>query len=220
MRWINPLRRVSLADKLSSLRVKIKSLPSNSLRGVNRRHTALTLEPSNGDRHSYRKRDFDMGRQPTAFDTHREMVKTRKATEASNELLGGISASLSSVHEEMQAVRNANQKSLAIQQDMLERDVMQARLEELIYKADQMVAEFERPDTEAIPSSRYFLLTGLLEAVQEEGISTAVVRGRDNKAALDQVLKRASLLVRSLAEHEEVKEAVAWAAVENQKRLA
>ena len=161
-----------------------------------------------------------MGRQPTAFDMHRELVRTRNASEASNELLGGISESLSSIHVEMETVRKANQKSLAIQQEMLDRDIIQGRLEEFIYKADQMVTDFERPETDAIPSSRYFLLTGLLEAVQTEGISTAVVRGRDNKAALDQMLKRASLLVRSLADDEEVKEALAWAAEENKKRLA
>ena len=165
-------------------------------------------------------------RQPTIFDTHRELVRTRQEAEWNNLLLIGISGSLSSIHDEIAAARETNEEALAIQQELLTREVMQAKLEEFIYQTEKMVTEFDKPGTDAAPSTRYFLLIGILKTIQAEGISTAVIRGRDNKAAFDAVVRRASGMVKALEGHEEVQQALAWAdeerkrEEEKRKRLA
>lgn len=156
---------------------------------------------------------------PTAFDIHRELVRTRQEAEWNNLLVAGISDTLSSIHDEIAQVRRANAEALAIQQELLNREVIQGRLEEFIYQIEKMVTEFEGPDCEAVPSTRYFLLTGVLKTIQTEGISTAVIRGRDNKATFEAVVRRARTVAKTLEGDPEVREALAWAAQER-KRLA
>jgi hypothetical protein len=59
----------------------------------------------------------------------------------------------------------------------------------------------------------------LLETIKDQGISTVFIRGRDNKAAFDKVVDRASSIRQALSQEKEVKKALVWAE-EEQKRAA
>jgi hypothetical protein len=155
---------------------------------------------------------------PTSFDFYRELVKTRQGVEWNNLLLGGISDSLFSIHAEIAQVRQMNAEALAIQQELLNREIIQSKLEEFIFQMEKMVNEFNQPGDSPVPSTRYFLLTGVLKTIREQGISTAIVRGRDNKAAFDKCANEAMSLLKRLHDEPEVKAALAWAK-EEQKRL-
>jgi len=155
---------------------------------------------------------------PTSFDFHRELVKTRQGIEWNTMLLTDISGSLFSIHAEIAQVRQLNTEALAIQQELLNRETIQGKLEEFIYQIEKMVKEFQQPGNSPVPSTRYFLLTGVLKTIRDQGISTAIVRGRDNKAAFDKCANEAMSLLKRLHDDPEVKAALAWAKAE-QKRL-
>ena len=160
------------------------------------------------------------------YETYNEMAKTRAAAQASvafqalqTGLMVQMQGTLHSIEGTIQTIRQQQADALAIQQEMLQRDQVQAQLEEFIYQSENLVKEFRSQQTDIPPSSRYFLLTGVIAEVQQNGIGTAVIRGRDNKAAFDTVLKDISGLITELEQVDEVKEAIAWADAEA-KRLA
>jgi hypothetical protein len=155
---------------------------------------------------------------PTSFDSYRELVKTRQGVEWNNVLLGDISDSLVSIHAEIAQARRISVEALAIQQELLSREVIQGKLEEFIYQLEKMVNEFQKREADVVPSTQYFLLLGVLKTIQSEGISTAIIRGRDNKAAFETAVSRASTLHKQLQAHPEVQQAITWAK-EEQKRL-
>lgn len=155
----------------------------------------------------------------TQYDYYRELVRTRQGVEWNNTLVGGIALSLNTIEGEIAAVRRTTEAALALQQELLNREIMQARLEELIYQTERMVEQFEIEDGSVDSSTRYYLLTGLLETIAGQGISTAIIRGRDNKRAFDLIVERASSLRRRLSGEPEVKKALLWAE-EEQRRVA
>ena len=161
----------------------------------------------------------------TNFDYAREIQKTREASEMSAacawdmaDTLDGMSRCLGSLHQEMYHARQAGEQALAIQQQLLQQQQFQAYLEELIYKADKMLTEFRDPHTSVPAPTRYYFLTGMLKDIRDDGICTAVIQGRDNKAAFEKCQKEAMDMLKRLHDHPEVKEALAWEK-EHRKRL-
>lgn len=134
-------------------------------------------------------------------------------------LLAQISATMGSMHAEMALARKHQADALAIQQELLTRERMQAYLEEFIYQAQKLIAECTKVDTALEPSTRFFLLYGILTHIAREGIGTPIVRGRENKAAFDHVVNEAKALCNQLNRDPEVQKAIAWAKrLEDQRR--
>lgn len=161
----------------------------------------------------------------TQFDYYREISRTRAATQGilavqavQTVFLNDISNSLGSIHSEMAAIRATADQGLALQQEMLQREVIQSRLEEFIYQMQKVVTEFEKSDGAYPSSTRYFLLKGMLETIEQEGIGTPVIRGRENKATFEATTAKVREMTTRLLKDAEVQEAIAWSQAE-QKRL-
>ena len=157
-------------------------------------------------------------------DIYRELAQTRAAAQASvafqalqTGLLADMSNSMGAVHAQMDAVRQQQGEALAIQQELLNREQIQSHLEEFVYQAEKLVAEFSKK-TDIPPSSRYFVLMGVLSKIKEDGIATPIIKGRENKAAFEKVVHATRSLTERLLEEPEVQEAVEWAETER-KRL-
>ena len=152
------------------------------------------------------------------YDSYVEMAQTRAAMQKSvalqgvqTLLLGNMAGTLKVISNEMAQMRRASQDALAVQQALLTREVLQQRLEEMIFQGDKLVAECANPKTEIPASSQFFLLEGFLKTVERGNIGTAIIRGRDNKTAFERVIQQASGLTQRLLKEPEVQEALAWA---------
>lgn len=160
-----------------------------------------------------------------AFDQYSDLSKQTKVAKANlavntvqtgvmmhqTSIMKDMRNSLASIASVMDEVKQLQQKTLAIQQELLRRDQVQGLLEEFIYTTEKMVTEFSFGKSELASSSRYFLLQGVLETVREEGIGTPLIRGRDNKAAYEQAIAHVNELVVELKKDSEVIEALKWA---------
>jgi hypothetical protein len=160
-----------------------------------------------------------------AYDSYVEQARTRAVAEKSlafqqmqTALLGSMAGTLRDISSEMSQIRRLHEEGLAVQQELLKREVIQQQLEELIFQADKLVAECSNPRTDVPPSSRYFLLQGFLQTVEQQGIGTAIIKGRDNKAAFERVVQVAGKLRAALTTDPDVKAALAWAAQLEQQR--
>lgn len=165
------------------------------------------------------------GGRDLAYDTYVEQAKTRAAAQASvafqalqTGLLSQMSNSMNAIHAQMEEARQQQSEALAIQQKLLSREQMQSHLEEFIYQAEKLIAECSKSGTGIPLSSRYFLLLGVLGKIEQDGIDTAVIRGRENKAAFEKVVRSTQKLTQALLKEPEVQDAVRWAEKER-KRL-
>lgn len=160
---------------------------------------------------------------PTQFDLYQKMLNHQRMQTGlmvgQTALMGHMAGSLHNLHGEMHAIRQMNLQGLAVQQEMLQREQLQSQLEEFIYNTEKLVAEFGNPGCDQPPSVRYFSLKGVAETVEQLGIGTALIRGRDNKAAYEAAMKEVNRIATSLESDPEVVEAIAWAAAE-ERRLA
>lgn len=135
-------------------------------------------------------------------------------------LLSGMSATMDSIHSEMAKARKHQVDALAIQQELLSREQVQAYLEEFIYQTQKLVAECSKADSDIPASTRFFLLRGVLMHTTKEGIATPIIKGRDNKAAFDEVVNASRILCNQLQRDPQVQKAIAWAKqVEAQRKL-
>lgn len=125
-----------------------------------------------------------------------------KLQEVQIELLTAMSSTMDVIGADLGAIRGMQSEALAIQRELLERDKLQACLEEFIYQAEKLVAECHAPILH--PFIRYCLISGLIDYVHKEAIATPIIRGRDNKAAFDNAVSQARLLKKELAKIEEV----------------
>ena len=125
--------------------------------------------------------------------------------------------SLNNIQTEMNDLRRQNLEGLAIQQEILRREQLQGQLEEFVYNAQKIVACFSAPNCDEPLASRYFTLKGIIGTVQQNGIGTAIIRGRDNKAAFDHVVSEVQRISTALEQEPEVKEAVAWIKAEEKR---
>ena len=127
----------------------------------------------------------------TQYNFYREMIKTRQGIEWNNALVAGVGESLGAIHHEIEIVRRTTSLSLEIQQELLKKDYIQAQLDESIYQAERTIEKFDDMNEQVGPSTQYFELGRLLDAIDRDNISTSMIRGRDNKAAFDKIINRA-----------------------------
>ncbi|MEZ5941410.1 MAG: hypothetical protein R3C18_08470 [Planctomycetaceae bacterium] len=126
-------------------------------------------------------------------------------------------AAQSAIHDQMEEVKRQNENALAIQQELLNREQLQQYLEEFIFQTEKLVADFSaKSDVPA--STRYFLLQSVLVQVEQDGIDTATIRGRDNKSAFERAMASVNRLVAELLKDPEVQDAIKWAEKEEAKR--
>lgn len=131
-------------------------------------------------------------------------------------LLANMNTTLHAIHGEMVQIRKQQAEALAIQQELLARDTLQGYLEEFIYQSQKLVTECK---TDSLPPpTRYFLLQAILRHAEKEGIGTAIIRGRDNKAAFDGVVSEAAGIQQQLRSDAEVQQALTWAKQLEDKR--
>lgn len=162
-----------------------------------------------------------------SYDTYQELARIRASTDASlayNSMQAGLLSDLSGTMEaidyEITAVRQTQNQALAVQQTLLQQDAIQGQLEEFIFQSEKLVAECSSAECELPASTRYFLLKGVSEQVKQNGIGTPVIRGRDNKAAFERVIKSVDGLTQKLQLDPEVKQAIAWAKQEEARQRA
>ncbi len=162
---------------------------------------------------------------PYRNDTYQELASIRANTQASvafqalqTGLLAQMSGSMDGIHAEMANVRQQQSEALAIQQELLNREQIQSHLEEFIFQAEKLVAECSKTTTDIPPSSRYFLLMGVLGKIEDDGIGTPIIKGRDNKSAFEKVVNDTKGLTQRLLKDPEVQDAIKWAEAER-KRL-
>jgi hypothetical protein len=162
---------------------------------------------------------------PYRNDTYQELASIRANTQASvafqalqTGLLAQMSGSMNDIHTEMANVRLQQSEALAIQQELLNREQIQSHLEEFIFQAEKLVAECLKNTTDIPASSRYFLLMGVLGKIEDDGIGTPIIKGRDNKSAFEKVVNDTKGLTQRLLKDPEVQEAIKWAEAER-KRL-
>ena len=162
---------------------------------------------------------------PYRNDTYQELASIRANTQASvafqalqTGLLAKMSGSMDGIHAEMANVRQQQSEALAIQQELLNREQIQSHLEEFIFQAEKLVAECSKTTTDIPASSRYFLLMGVLGKIEDDGIGTPIIKGRDNKSAFEKVVNDTKGLTQRLLKDPEVQDAIKWAEAER-KRL-
>jgi hypothetical protein len=132
-------------------------------------------------------------------------------------VMAGQLAVQSAIHGQMEQVKRQTADTLAIQQELLNREQLQQYLEEFIFQTEKLVAEFSaKSDVPA--STRYFLLQSVLVQVEQDGIDTTTIRGRDNKAAFERAMASVNGLVTELLKDPEVQQAIKRAEKEEAKR--
>tara|TARA_R110002167_G_scaffold207033_3_gene411227 strand:- start:9015 stop:9941 length:927 start_codon:yes stop_codon:yes gene_type:complete len=163
----------------------------------------------------------------TENPTYQELARIRAASENNlafqtiqTGVLTNLNGVMGSIHSEMAEVRQLHAEGLAAQQELLQREALQDRIEEFLYQAEKLVEKCSSRDTDIPYSSRYFLLQGIVHSVHNEGISTAIIKGRENKKAFDDVVAKINKMLSKLSEIAEVKEAIEWAEAENRRAIA
>jgi DNA repair exonuclease SbcCD ATPase subunit len=157
-------------------------------------------------------------------DSYHELASIRANTQASvafqalqTGLLAGMSQSMNAIHHQMDMVRQQQDEALSIQQELLKQEQIQSHLEEFVFQAEKLVVECSKDDTDIPPSSRYFVLMGVLGKIRSEGIGTPIIRGRENKSAFEKVVKQTQALTQQLESDPEVQEAIEWAEAERRR---
>jgi hypothetical protein len=144
-------------------------------------------------------------------DMHRAALQSVQLQAIQTGLLAQMSSTMGSIHAEVAQARQQQAEALAIQQELLARERLQTHLEEFIYQTEKLIAECSKADTDMPTSTRFFLLSGVLGQIENDGIATPIIKGRDNKAAFERVLKEATGLVQRFRKDPEVQQAIAWA---------
>ncbi|MEZ5939742.1 MAG: hypothetical protein R3C18_00010 [Planctomycetaceae bacterium] len=161
------------------------------------------------------------------YDTYTELARIRAATNASlafqqiqSHQLSNLRRTMSAIDDEIAAVRQTQNEALAVQQTLLQREVIQGQIEEFIFQTEKLVTQFSESDCELPASTRFFLLRGVLDYVKQNGVSTPVIRGRDNKTAFETVMQSVQSLTKKLQIEPEVREAIEWANAEQKRAQA
>ena len=153
----------------------------------------------------------------------REMARKRASDNTWNMVQTGFMAAQlaaqSAIHDQMEEVKRQNENALAIQQELLNREQLQQYIEEFIFQTEKLVEEFSKK-SDVPGSTRYFLLQSVLAQVEQDGIDTATIRGRDNKAAFEKAMANIHQLVGTLLTDPEVQEAVEWAKKQEARQTA
>lgn len=129
-----------------------------------------------------------------------------------------LQGAVGNLEAELGAIRQAHLDGLAAQQRIIQQEQLQAHLEEFVYNVEKLVERFGAEDCDVPLSVRYFNLRGIQDAVARQGIGTPVIRGRENKAGFERAMSAVQQMMASLERDSDVKEALAWAEKENQRR--
>src|SRR5205823_913326 len=100
--------------------------------------------------------------------------------------------------EDVAGMRQDVQAQLGIQQDVVNRQAVQDKLEEFIYQMQKMLGDFRQPHSDYHPVYQFLFVNTLFETIAYEGITTTMIRGRDNKAAFDKCIEDGKDLQHSL----------------------
>jgi len=133
--------------------------------------------------------------------------------------LGGIGASMAWLMSEMSELRHTHTAALALQQAILQRDVLQEKLEEFIYQSRKMISSFLDPADQSSPVSKALLIRSFFLSVKGAGISTSMIRGIPNKEAFDNCLDQAKALYRQLGQRSDVRKAIAEEEAAEKRRI-
>lgn len=122
------------------------------------------------------------------------------------------------MNRQLSDIRRQNADALAMHQEMLAKEELQAQLEEFIYASQKMLDGFDDPACEVAPVARYVQTRTIVENVDDWGLDTSIIRGRENKAAFEQMLQQAKTSVSRLeSTSNEVQDALAWAEAESKR---
>jgi hypothetical protein len=122
------------------------------------------------------------------------------------------------MNRQLSDIRRQNADALAMHQEMLAKEELQAQLEEFIYASQKMLDGFDDPSCDVAPVARYVQTRTIVENVDDWGLDTSIIRGRENKAAFERMLQQAKTSVRRLeSTSKEVQDALAWAEAESKR---
>jgi TPR repeat protein len=119
---------------------------------------------------------------------------------------------------ELAAIGETLTDSLAVQQELLNREVFQSNIEEFIYQLEKSVQEAEYSKSGESPVTYFFRLSYFLHTVDQEQINTSIIKGRENKAAFDRAVSTALKLCNSLRTNGEVIAAIDQIELEESRR--
>lgn len=108
--------------------------------------------------------------------------------------------------------------ALSIQTAVVEREILQDKLEEFIYQFEKVVEAADDESAQESSVTKFFRLAYFLGIVEEENINTSLIRGRDNKAAFERTVARAQKLAASLKRNPDVTAAIAEIKQEEAKK--
>jgi hypothetical protein len=122
------------------------------------------------------------------------------------------------MNRQLSDIRQQNADALAMHQEMLAKEELQAHLEEFIYASQKMLDGFDDPSCDVAPVARYVQTRTIVENVDDWGLDTSIIRGRENKAAFEKMLQQAKTSVSRLeTTSKEVQDALAWAEAESKR---
>jgi hypothetical protein len=122
------------------------------------------------------------------------------------------------IEEQNEEIAKLHKEGIELQQEVLRREDFQNRMEELIYQFQKLLKKMEDPESDFPLSTRYYLAVGILETVRGQRLSTVLIKGRDNKAAFEECVERASTICKQLQNHPEIRKAIEWAEAQERKR--
>jgi hypothetical protein len=149
---------------------------------------------------------------------YRQAALSATIGEAQIQQLRSIKHTMDALVDEMGAIRETQAEGLALQQATLARDLFQDKLEEFVYQCQKLIADFRQPESKYPPSTQYFMLHSMFEEIDGASISTAVIKGRDNKAAFDDCVSKGKAIYQQLESHPEVRKAIALATLQEEEK--
>lgn len=119
--------------------------------------------------------------------------------------ISAVRDDVAEIRQDIAGVRQDVQAQLEIQQEVVNRQAVQDKLEEFIYQMQKMIGDFRQPHSDYPPVYQFLFLNKLFETIAAEGITTPMIRGRDNKAAFDKCIDDGRDLQRSLRKNPDVR---------------
>jgi hypothetical protein len=118
-----------------------------------------------------------------------------------------VNRELTAIRGEVDGLRTLAEASLTLQQAALNQDKLQGDLEEFIYQFEKTLS-YTVGNKNLSEYSQYEVLSGVLKKIKSSKITTAIIRGVQNKQMYDRCLDLASRHLESLATTVEVKYAL------------
>lgn len=153
---------------------------------------------------------------------HSEFQKQILKNERFQSMMAGVQAGTSALqlvataamNRQLAEMRQQGANALALQQQMLEREELQSQIEEFVYSAQKILKSYSEPNCTIHVVARYAEIHGMLGKIEEWGLGTPLIKGRDNKAAFETMVGQAQASLVELEKHKDVQDAIAWAKAE------